>query len=164
MSVEVINIHTIKPLDEAAILESISKTKCAVTVEEHNIIGGLGDSIAQVAAKNLPIPIEFIGTKDTFYVSHIEERSMFFFEKNCNGKESLYAKIYLPKGVLPALNKFNPQVFYEFYRNRPTGNKSRFISGWSQLKKLPRLLRRLPDPVRPNRPKRRLRRLLYRLV
>ena len=66
LSVEVINIHTIKPLDEAAILESISKTKCAVTVEEHNIIGGLGDSIAQVAAKNLPIPIEFIGTKDTF--------------------------------------------------------------------------------------------------
>jgi transketolase len=66
LSVEVINIHTIKPLDEAAILESIAKTKCAVTVEEHNIIGGLGDSIAQVAAKNLPIPIEFIGTKDTF--------------------------------------------------------------------------------------------------
>ncbi|MFY8127814.1 MAG: transketolase family protein [Chitinophagaceae bacterium] len=66
LSVEVINIHTIKPLDEAAVLASISKTKCAVTVEEHNIIGGLGDSIAQVASKNLPIPIEFVGTKDTF--------------------------------------------------------------------------------------------------
>ncbi len=65
-SVEVINIHTIKPLDEEAILKSIAKTKCAVTVEEHNIIGGLGDSIAQVAAKHLPIPIEYIGTKDTF--------------------------------------------------------------------------------------------------
>src|SRR5829696_5773606 len=50
ISVEVINIHTIKPLDEEAILASISKTKCAVTCEEHNIIGGLGDSIAQVAA------------------------------------------------------------------------------------------------------------------
>ena len=66
MSVEVINIHTIKPLDTAAILASISKTKCAVTCEEHNIIGGLGDSIAQVAAKNLPIPIEYVGTNDTF--------------------------------------------------------------------------------------------------
>ena len=66
ISVEVINIHTIKPLDEAAVLASIAKTKCAVTVEEHNIIGGLGDSIAQVAAKHSPIPIEYIGTKDTF--------------------------------------------------------------------------------------------------
>lgn len=65
-SVEVINIHTIKPLDTEAVLKSISKTKCAVTVEEHNVIGGLGDSIAQVAAKHLPIPIEFIGTNDTF--------------------------------------------------------------------------------------------------
>jgi transketolase len=66
VSVEVINIHTIKPLDVTAIMESITKTNCAVTCEEHNIIGGLGDSIAQVAAKNLPIPIEFIGTNDTF--------------------------------------------------------------------------------------------------
>lgn len=66
ISVEVINVHTIKPLDEQAIINSITKTKCAVTAEEHNIIGGLGDSIAQVAAKNFPIPIEYIGTKDTF--------------------------------------------------------------------------------------------------
>jgi transketolase len=66
ISVEVINIHTIKPLDTDAIIRSISKTKCAVTAEEHNIIGGLGDSIAQVAAKNFPIPIEYVGTKDTF--------------------------------------------------------------------------------------------------
>jgi len=66
ISVEIINIHTIKPLDTDAILKSITKTRCAVTAEEHNIIGGLGDSIAQVAAKNLPIPIEYVGTKDTF--------------------------------------------------------------------------------------------------
>jgi len=66
VSVELINIHTIKPLDTEAILKSISKTKCAVTVEEHNVLGGLGDSIAQVAARNLPIPIEYIGTNDTF--------------------------------------------------------------------------------------------------
>ena len=66
ISVEVINIHTIKPLDTEAVIRSIKKTKCAVTAEEHNIIGGLGDSIAQVAARNLPIPIEFVGTNDTF--------------------------------------------------------------------------------------------------
>ncbi len=66
ISVEVINIHTIKPLDTEAVLASIKKTGCAVTAEEHNIIGGLGDSIAQVAAKGWPIPIEYVGTNDTF--------------------------------------------------------------------------------------------------
>ena len=63
---DVINIHTIKPLDEAAVLNSIKKTGCAVTAEEHNVIGGLGDSIAQTATKHFPIPIEMIGTQDTF--------------------------------------------------------------------------------------------------
>jgi transketolase len=63
---DVINIHTIKPLDKDAVIQSISKTGCAVTAEEHNVIGGLGDSIAQVAAINHPIPIEMIGTQDTF--------------------------------------------------------------------------------------------------
>ena len=66
ISVELVNIHTIKPLDEKAVIESIGKTRCAETVGEHNIIGGLGDAIAQCAAKNLPIPIEYVGTKDTF--------------------------------------------------------------------------------------------------
>ncbi|WP_026768692.1 transketolase family protein [Asinibacterium sp. OR53] len=66
ISVELINIHTIKPLDTEAIIKSISKTKCAVTVEEHNVIGGLGDAVAQVAAKHQPVPIEYIGTNDTF--------------------------------------------------------------------------------------------------
>lgn len=66
ISVEVINIHTIKPLDEEAIINSIKKTKCAVTAEEHNIFGGMGDAVAQVAAKHFPVPIEYVGTKDTF--------------------------------------------------------------------------------------------------
>lgn len=66
ISVEVVNIHTVKPLDEEAVLNSLRKTRCAVTAEEHNIIGGLGDAIAQVAAKNFPVPIEYIGTRDTF--------------------------------------------------------------------------------------------------
>jgi transketolase len=63
---DVINIHTIKPLDQEAVIKSIQKTGCAVTAEEHNVIGGLGDSIAQVATKHFPIPIEMIGTQDTF--------------------------------------------------------------------------------------------------
>jgi transketolase len=66
ISVEVVNIHTIKPLDASAILSTLKKTGCAVTAEEHNVIGGLGDSIAQLAARHLPVPIEMIGTNDTF--------------------------------------------------------------------------------------------------
>ncbi|MGN7819926.1 transketolase family protein [Chitinophaga varians] len=65
-SVEIINIHTIKPLDEEAVIKSLSKTRCAVTAEEHNVLGGLGDSIAQVAARHIPVPIEYVGTNDTF--------------------------------------------------------------------------------------------------
>jgi transketolase len=53
-------------LDQEAVIKSIQKTGCAVTAEEHNVIGGLGDSIAQVATKHFPIPIEMIGTQDTF--------------------------------------------------------------------------------------------------
>ena len=66
ISAEIINIHTIKPLDTDAILKSIRKTGCAVSAEEHNILGGLGDSIAQTAAKNFPVPQEYVGTNDTF--------------------------------------------------------------------------------------------------
>ncbi|GAB4092955.1 transketolase family protein [Flaviaesturariibacter terrae] len=66
ISVEVINLHTIKPLDEEAILASIRKTGCAVTAEEHNVLGGMGDAVAQVAARNFPVPIEYVGTNDTF--------------------------------------------------------------------------------------------------
>jgi transketolase len=66
ISVEIVNLHTIKPLDEKAILDSIRKTGCAVTAEEHNIIGGMGDAVAQCAARNFPVPIEYVGTKDTF--------------------------------------------------------------------------------------------------
>src|ERR1700738_118546 len=65
ISVDVINMHTIKPLDTAAILKSVQKTGCAVTAEEHNIIGGLGDAVAQTVARHFPIPIEYVGTNDT---------------------------------------------------------------------------------------------------
>ncbi len=66
ISAEVINIHTIKPLDDDAILTSVSKTGCIVTAEEHNILGGLGESVARVLATKLPTPQEFVGTNDTF--------------------------------------------------------------------------------------------------
>ncbi len=63
---EVINIHTIKPLDETAILESVARTGCVVSAEEHNIYGGLGESIARLLTTKHPIPQEFVGTQDTF--------------------------------------------------------------------------------------------------
>jgi len=66
LKAEVINIHTIKPLDNKAILNSVSKTRCIVTAEEHNFLGGLGESVSRVLAENTPTPQEFVATKDTF--------------------------------------------------------------------------------------------------
>lgn len=66
ISAEVINMHTIKPLDEAAVLKSVAKTKCVVTAEEHMYNGGLGDSIAQLLAQNMPLPQEYVAVNDTF--------------------------------------------------------------------------------------------------
>ncbi|TQD33992.1 transketolase family protein [Haloflavibacter putidus] len=66
ISAEVINIHTIKPLDKEAILKSVEKTGCVVTAEEHNYLGGLGESVARVLAENMPSPQEFVATQDTF--------------------------------------------------------------------------------------------------
>ena len=63
---EIINIHTIKPLDEEAVLKSVAKTKCVVSAEEHNRLGGLGDSIAQLLIKNNPVPMEYIAVNDSF--------------------------------------------------------------------------------------------------
>lgn len=66
ISAEVINMHTIKPLDEAAILKSIAKTRCVVTAEEHMINGGLGESVAKVIVTNDLVPQEFVAVNDTF--------------------------------------------------------------------------------------------------
>ena len=66
ISAEVINIHTIKPLDNKAILEAVKQTKCVVTAEEHMLNGGLGDSIAQLLGRELPTAIEMVGVNDTF--------------------------------------------------------------------------------------------------
>ncbi len=66
ISVELINIHTIKPLDDAAILKSVAKTKCVVTAEEHQMNGGLGDSVCQLLARNNPTPVEMVAVNDQF--------------------------------------------------------------------------------------------------
>jgi transketolase len=66
ISAEVINIHTIKPLDEKAVLDSVRKTRCVVTAEEHMYNGGLGDSICQLLARNFPLPVEMVGVNDSF--------------------------------------------------------------------------------------------------
>ena len=66
ISAELINIHTIKPLDNEAVLKSVAKTKCAVSAEEHQMNGGLGDSIAQLLSRNTPAPQEFVAVNDSF--------------------------------------------------------------------------------------------------
>jgi transketolase len=73
---EVINIHTIKPLDSELILESVKKTGCAVSAEEHQLNGGLGDSIAQLLSRNYPKPLEMVGVNDSFGESGTPEALM----------------------------------------------------------------------------------------
>jgi transketolase len=74
ISAELINIHTIKPLDEELILESVSKTRCVVTAEEHQRHGGLGDSVAQLLSRKLPTPLEYVAVNDSFGESGVPEQ------------------------------------------------------------------------------------------
>ncbi|MES2285310.1 MAG: transketolase family protein [Bacteroidota bacterium] len=76
VSVEIINIHTIKPLDNAAVIASAKKTRCVVTAEEHQMNGGLGDSIAQLLARELPTPIEMVAVNDSFGESGTPDQLM----------------------------------------------------------------------------------------
>jgi transketolase len=76
ISAEVINIHTIKPLDVEAILKSVAKTGCVVTAEEHQMNGGLGDSVAQTLALNHPAPLEMVAVNDSFGESGIPDELM----------------------------------------------------------------------------------------
>jgi transketolase len=73
---EIINIHTIKPLDEKAILASVAKTGCVVSAEEHNRLGGLGDTIAQVLVWHAPVPMEYVAVNDSFGESGTPEQLM----------------------------------------------------------------------------------------
>ena len=76
INAEIINIHTIKPLDEEAILASVRKTGCAVSAEEHNVWGGLGESIAHVLSAQHPAPLELVGVRDTFGESGTPDQLM----------------------------------------------------------------------------------------
>ena len=76
ISAEIINIHTIKPLDEEAVLKSVAKTGCVVSAEEHNRYGGLGDSIAQVLTRNNPVPQEYVAVNDSFGESGTPDQLM----------------------------------------------------------------------------------------
>ena len=84
VSAEIINIHTIKPIDEELILKSINKSRCIVTAEEHNFLGGLGESISRVLTKNDPVPQEFIAANDTFGESGPPSELMDKYGLNCN--------------------------------------------------------------------------------
>ena len=84
ISAEVINIHTIKPLDKNAILESVKKTGCIVTAEEHNYLGGLGESVSRVLSLEHPTPQEFVATNDTFGESGTPTQLMEKYGLNAN--------------------------------------------------------------------------------
>ena len=66
ISVELINIHTIKPLDREAVICSVSKTRCAIVCEEHNYIGGLGSTVATLLSREYPTPLELVAVNDSF--------------------------------------------------------------------------------------------------
>ncbi len=82
ISAEVINIHTIKPLDEEAILKSVAKTKCIVTAEEHNILGGLGESVSRTLVLNNPVAQEFVAVNDSFGESGTPDQLMEKYKLN----------------------------------------------------------------------------------
>nr|WP_288934259.1 transketolase family protein [uncultured Allomuricauda sp.] len=93
ISAEVINIHTIKPLDDKAILDSVKKTGCVVTAEEHNYLGGLGESVARVLATHHPTPQEFVATQDTFGESGTPEQLMEKYGLNNKAIEAAVLKV-----------------------------------------------------------------------
>ncbi|MFD2585372.1 transketolase family protein [Croceitalea marina] len=93
ISAEVINIHTIKPLDEEAIIKSVKKTGCVVSAEEHNYLGGLGESVARTLASHHPTPQEFIATQDTFGESGTPEQLMEKYGLNNKAIEAAVLKV-----------------------------------------------------------------------
>jgi transketolase len=93
ISAEVINIHTIKPLDDEAILKSVAKTGCVVTAEEHNILGGLGESVARVLSLNNPVPQEFVAVQDSFGESGTPEQLMEKYKLNNQAIEAAAEKV-----------------------------------------------------------------------
>ena len=89
ISADLINIHTIKPLDEELILKSIAKTKCVVSAEEHNVIGGLGESISRLIVERNLVPMEFVAVQDSFGESGTPKELMEKYKLSC---ENIYTK------------------------------------------------------------------------
>ncbi len=97
ISAEIINIHTIKPLDKKAVLSSVNKTKCVVTAEEHMKNGGLGDSIAQVIAQENPMPIEYVAVNDSFGESGTPDQLMEKYGLNADAIVKAAEKVVVRK-------------------------------------------------------------------
>jgi transketolase len=97
ISAEVINIHTIKPLDSEAVLKSVKKTGCIVTAEEHNYLGGLGESISGMLASQHPTPQEFVATNDTFGESGTPDQLMEKYGLNNKAIEKAVLKVIARK-------------------------------------------------------------------
>ena len=98
ISAEVINVHTIKPLDEKTILDSVQKTGCLVSAEEHNFLGGLGESLARTLTTHYPVPQEFVATQDTFGESGTPAQLMEKYGLNNKAIEAAVIRVIAKKG------------------------------------------------------------------
>jgi transketolase len=97
ISVELINMHTIKPLDEETLLSSAKKSGAFVTVEEHQIAGGLGSAVSEFISKNNPIPIELIGVEDKFGQSGTPEELIKLYKMDEDSIENAVKKVLARK-------------------------------------------------------------------
>jgi transketolase len=100
ISAELINIHTIKPLDDEMILDSVSKTRCVVTAEEHQRHGGLGDSVAQLLSRNLPTHQEYVAVNDSFGESGVPEQLLAKYGLSASNIVEAVESVLARKGVL----------------------------------------------------------------
>ncbi|NJL15302.1 MAG: transketolase family protein [Microscillaceae bacterium] len=109
ISAEVINFHTIKPLDETALLQSVQKTKCAVSAEEHQLNGGLGESLAQCLSRQFPCPLEMVGIHDSFGESGKPEALMQKYGLTCDHiAEAARQAIIRKRNAKPKAFKVHP--------------------------------------------------------
>ncbi|MBU4453446.1 transketolase family protein, partial [Patescibacteria group bacterium] len=98
INARVINIHTLKPLDEKIIIAAARETGAIVTAEEHEIYGGLGSAVSEVVVKNCPVPLEMVGLEDTFGTSGSPEELMRFFHLKDTDIVTAVKKVLARKG------------------------------------------------------------------
>jgi transketolase len=97
LKIDVINLHTIKPLDERVLLEKAKKSGAFVTVEEHQVVGGMGSAVSEFISKNYPIPIEFVGVQDKFGQTGKPEELISFYQMDEDSIEKAVKKVLLRK-------------------------------------------------------------------